>query len=59
MLDYINPAGLNYQEWLNVGMALHYEGIPADVWEQWSRRDGKRYHSGECSRKWEGFHGSP
>ena len=58
MLDYINPAGLNYQEWLNVGMALHYEGIPADVWEQWSRRDGKRYHSGECSRKWEGFHGS-
>ncbi|MBQ1412056.1 MAG: AAA family ATPase, partial [Clostridia bacterium] len=59
LLDYINPAGLNYQEWLNVGMALHYEGIPADVWEQWSRRDGKRYHSGECSRKWEGFHGSP
>lgn len=58
LLNYINPAGLNYQEWLNVGMALHYEGIPADVWEQWSRRDGKRYHSGECSRKWEGFHGS-
>lgn len=59
MLDYINPAGLNYQEWLNVGMALNYEGIPCDVWEQWSRRDGKRYHSGECSRKWDGFHGSP
>ncbi|MBQ5545510.1 MAG: AAA family ATPase, partial [Clostridia bacterium] len=56
LLDYINPAGLHYQEWLNVGMALHYEGISSDVWENWSKRDGRRYHSGECRRKWEGFH---
>ena len=57
LLDYINPAGLNYQEWLNVGMALHYEGLPAaDVWENWSKRDARRYHAGECARKWAGFH---
>ena len=57
LLDYINPAGLNYQEWLNVGMALHYEGFAtADVWDSWSRRDRRRYHAGECALKWEGFH---
>lgn len=37
-------------------MALHYEGISSDVWENWSKRDGRRYHPGECGRKWEGFH---
>lgn len=58
LLDYIDPARLDYQQWLNVGMALKLEGLTVDVWEQWSRRDSKRYHSGECSRKWDGFHGS-
>ena len=27
LLDYIDPASLNYQEWVNVGMALKYEDI--------------------------------
>ena len=27
LLDYIDPASLNYQEWVNVGMALKYGRI--------------------------------
>ena len=58
LLDHIDPAGLDYQEWLAVGMALHHEGGTADQWDAWSQRDSKRYKSGECDRKWKGFHGS-
>ena len=35
-------------------MALHHEGFPCDVWDDWSRNDS-RYHPGECARKWAGF----
>lgn len=57
-LEHIDPAGLTYQEWLSVGMGLKESGYPVSVWEDWSRRDPARYHSGECKRKWNGFHGS-
>lgn len=33
--------------------------MPVTAWEQWSARDGSRYHKGECARKWESFRGSP
>lgn len=52
-LKYIDPASLDYQTWLNVGMALKEEGCPCSVWDDWSR-----YHPGECSRKWESFNGN-
>lgn len=54
LLPYIDPANLDYQEWIDVGMALHHEGFPCDVWDDWSRNDS-RYHPGECARKWAGF----
>lgn len=54
LLPYIDPAALNYPEWIDVGMALHHEGFPCDVWDDWSRNDS-RYHPGECARKWAGF----
>ena len=54
-LSAIDPSTLNYQEWLNVGMALHESGLPLDAWDEWSRRDAGRYHEGECERKWRGF----
>ena len=41
-----------------VGMGLKEAGLPVAVWEQWSARDGGRYHKGECIKKWESFHGS-
>lgn len=59
LLDYIDPAQLSYQEWVNVGMALKYEGYTAADWDNWSKRDPARYHPGECFRKWTSFEGSP
>lgn len=58
VLTYINPALLDYQEWVNVGMALKEEGYTAADWETWSRQDAKRYHPGECFRKWDTFRGN-
>ncbi|MBE6889998.1 MAG: DNA primase [Ruminococcaceae bacterium] len=57
-LTYIDPAELDYQTWVNVGMALKYEGYSVSVWDNWSRRDIYRYHTGECEKKWESFNGS-
>ena len=57
-LKYIDPASLDYQTWVNVGMALKHEGYSCDVWDDWSRSDS-RYHSGECAKKWESFGGNP
>ena len=54
-LNYINPAELDYNGWLAVGLALKREGLPCSVWDDWSRRDSARYHEGECSRKWASF----
>lgn len=58
LLPYIDPASLSYQEWTGVGMALKLEGYSCDVWDEWSRGDYARYHSGECFKKWESFQGS-
>lgn len=53
-LKYISPADLDYQTWVNVGMALKHEGYPCDVWDSWSQNDS-RWHAGECAKKWESF----
>lgn len=58
LLDYIDPSQVDYQNWVNVGMALKDAGFTAADWDNWSRRDAGRYHAGECFRKWGGFHGS-
>lgn len=58
VIEYIDPAELNYQDWVNVGMALQHEGYSVSVWDQWSARDTGRYHAGECERKWRTFHGT-
>ena len=57
LLEYINPAILDYQEWVNVGMAMKHEGLTAQEWDQWSQAD-PRYKPGECFRKWETFQSS-
>ncbi len=58
ILEYIDPAECNYQEWVNVGMALKHEGFNAADWDRWSMRDTKRYHAGECEKKWHSFRGT-
>lgn len=55
LLEYIDPAFLDYQEWVNVGMALKHEGYSVFDWDNWSSRDSSRYHPGECERKWRTF----
>ena len=57
VLPYIHPSELNYQEWINVGMALKEAGYSASDWDSWSRNDS-RYHPGECEKKWNTFQGS-
>ena len=54
MLSAIPASSCNYQEWVNVGMALHQEGLPCALWDEWSRNDS-RYHAGECEKKWRTF----
>lgn len=58
LLDYIDPASLSYQDWVNVGMALKEDGYPCSVWDEWSRRDPARFHNGECFKKWGSFNGA-
>ena len=49
IIEYLNPAELDYQDWVNVGLALKHEGYSVDVWDTWSKND-RRYHSGECEK---------
>ena len=52
VLPAIDPVPLDYQQWVNVGFALKDGGFTAQDWEDWSRRDLRRYHPGECLKKW-------
>lgn len=58
ILDHIDPAALDYQEWVNVGMALKDEGYTRKDWDNWSKGDPARYHAGDCEKKWQSFNGS-
>jgi P4 family phage/plasmid primase-like protien len=59
LLDRINPSGRPYDEWLNAGMALHFETRAGDdglaLWEHWSSRSDK-YAEGAQEMKWPSFH---
>lgn len=58
LLDYIDPATLTYQEWVDVGMALKHEGYSVSEWDNWSQSDHERFHEGECEKKWASFEGA-
>ena len=58
LLPYIPPEECNYSEWVTVGMVLKEGGYTAADWDDWSRRDYRRYHPGECEKKWNTFAGS-
>ena len=57
IIEYIDPSSCDYNEWTIVGMALKHEGYDVSVWDRWSMRDTRRYHPGECLKKWESFNG--
>lgn len=51
------PADLDYDDWLQVGMALHHEtnGQGFEVWDEWSRRSSK-YTTPEYGQdRWRSF----
>lgn len=56
LLGYFDP-GAPYDEWCNVGMALH-DNDPGqghlDLWIEWSQGSDK-FKPGECERRWETF----
>lgn len=55
LLKYIDPSKLDYNGWIQVGMALKHEGYYCSDWDAWSRLDTSRYHDGECFMKWDSF----
>ena len=57
-LQFIDCSTLSYTEWTQIGMAIKEAGLSCDVWDAWSATDGRRYHSGECEKKWDSFNGS-
>lgn len=56
LLTYFDP-GCDYDEWCNVGMALH-DNDPGqghlDLWIEWSE-NSEKFKAGECERRWETF----
>lgn len=53
MLDCISPD-ISYNEWLQVGMALHEGGFSLSLWDEWSHK-GTKYENGDCDKRWRGF----
>ena len=43
-----------YDIWLQVGMALEFEGAPIETWKEWSSSDSS-YDEAVCDSKWESF----
>lgn len=54
-LPYI-PAD-DYSTWVNVGMALKYEGLPLSTWRKWSETSEKsqKVKEEEWAKKWDSF----
>lgn len=56
-LPQINPAMLDYDEWLAIGMAIKQAGGTVEMWDSWSSSD-KRHKDKDCIGRWNGFRGS-
>lgn len=54
MLSFLDPD-CGYEDWINIGMALHNEGHPLAIWDEWSRR-GQKYKQGSTITHWKSFH---
>jgi hypothetical protein len=56
LLDAYPAEGLDYDQWLEVGQALHHqtEGEGFDLWLTWSEQSSK-HDDRDMSRKWQSF----
>lgn len=57
ILPHLDPD-CGYQDWLNVGLALHHQGNGEvewlEAWDDWSQ-DSHKWADGECEQKWASF----
>lgn len=55
----LDPAGMDYDEWVRVGAALHHQmgGSTAgqNVWRRWSKQDAERFDADTIASKWASF----
>jgi archaellum biogenesis ATPase FlaH len=51
------PDDLHYEDWRNVGMAVHHEteGEGFDIWHEWSMNSPKYTSQEYCQGKWSSF----
>lgn len=54
-LEFLDPRLVSYQEWIVIGAALKNEGFSVCVWDEWSKKDEKRYDKNAILRKWNSF----
>ncbi len=52
MLDFLDPS-MGYQEWINIGMAVHEGGFSFEIWDSWSKRSPK--YDGSTAMHWRSF----
>jgi hypothetical protein len=46
----------SYQEWLEIGMAIHsFDPALLWLWEEWSRLCPSKFQEGVCAKKWRSF----
>ena len=57
MLSYIKTGDATYEEWTQVGMAIHDAtgGANIELWEAWSEENYKGKHSATMHYRWSGF----
>ena len=51
-LSFISPD-CDYDTWVKIGMALHEEGVPFNIFDEWSRGGAK--YDGTTALKWKSF----
>lgn len=56
LLSHISPD-CEYDQWVNIGMAVKDAGLPFAIWDSWSSR-GVKYQRAEMAHKWNSFKGS-
>jgi len=53
LLSHIDPD-CGYDDWIHIGMGIHSEGMPFEVWDNWSR-SGTKYVSHGMMAHWKSF----
>lgn len=57
-----NFTGNNYQDWIVIGSAIKGEGLPFELFDEWSSKDSVKYNEAGGSaglyKRWNGLNGS-